>query len=373
MFRPSLRSNWSLVGLAILSLIVYYFAQTTHKDIKMRWYEDKMEAAKTMQKYLKVLKAEAISKGYNIDKTNDPNETGLIGKSVTSITTSRGLLSQKLTSLNPNLAAVFIEYLKKMNLDKGDYVAVGFTGANPGANLALYAALETMELNPVIIVSLGSAGFGANRLDFTWLDMEAVLYQEGLINFQSHYASLGGSNDNGRGLSKEGRNSLIAAIKRNNCTLINSGSLTKNIDLRMDYYQDELPESSSYQAFINLGGAKANVGEFINAKLIKDGINRNLADFNFDRKGCIAYFAMDNIPILHAFYITKIADRYGLPIDPEPLPKPGTGKVFINKVNNVTVAAIGLGLILLAVTLVILFDRKDRHFTRNIVDPDKSI
>ncbi|MDD3051719.1 MAG: poly-gamma-glutamate system protein [Candidatus Cloacimonetes bacterium] len=373
MFRPSLKSNWSLVLLAILAIILFYFAQTSHKEIRVRWYDEKLQSAELMNDFMKQLKTEVITRDLEIDSTNDPNQTGLIGPSISSITTSRGLLSEKLTSLNPNMAAATVDYLKKLNLNKGDYVAIGLTGSNPGLNLALYAALETLEIKPVIITMVGSGGFGANRPEFTWLDMEKILYDNEIISFKSMYASIGGGRDVGRGLSPTGRELILEAIERTGNILLDEKLMEENLKKRMRFYNESLPVDSQYKAFINIGGGIANIGNFVNAKLIPNGINYNLSEKKFDSRGVLMYFADKNIPILHLFSVSYLARNFDLPTDPEPVPEPGTGKTFISKVNNVTVASICLLILSIAVLVVIIFDRKDRHFTSNIIDPDQNI
>lgn len=52
----------------------------------------------------------------------------------------------KRAAINPNLAAVFVEESSKMKLMPGDYIAVGITGSNPAVNIALYSAIQVMEL-----------------------------------------------------------------------------------------------------------------------------------------------------------------------------------------------------------------------------------
>lgn len=373
MFKPQHRSLITLVVLGIIALGLYAFAQTSYRDVKSNWYDEKMAAAKLMSACLTELKTEVVARGYAIDPINDPNQTGLIGLSVSSITTSAGNLSERLTALNPNLAGVMVDYLKQARLHEGDYVAVGLTGANPAANIALYAALETLKLKPIIIAAVGSSQYGANRPDFTWLDMETLLYDKQLISFKSNQASLGGGKDSGRGLSLEGREALEAAFARNNVPLINEGELQKNIDARKKIYAEARPENVKYRAFVNVGGGLANVGSLVNAKLIRNGVNRHLDDKNFSSPGIMMHFAKRKIPVVHIYQITKIAERYGMPIDPEPLPEAGTGKVFVKTINNAIVAAICLFILLVAIFIAIHMDRKHRYYLSNIVDLDEEL
>ena len=373
MFRPSLKNNYSLVALALFALLLFYVAQTNYRDIQATWFEEKQIAAFTMDTAIHLIKDEVIALGYTIDKMNDPNETGLIGLNVSSITTSRGTLSERLLTTNPNFAAAILDLLKRANLNEGDYVAVGVTGANPGANLALFAAMETLKLNPVVITSVGAATYGANREMITWLDMERVIYEHGLISFYSQFASLGGTNDLGRGLPPEGRDNIMEAIERNESILIGGETLEENVELRLEAYANSLPEGQNYRAFINIGAGVGNVGSLVNARIISTGINRRLGERTFREPGALMFFAQQNIPIIHIYNINKIVSDYKLPRNLVPMPEPGTGSIFSTRINNIYVAIICWLLLVIAIVVVIFFDRHDRHFMSNVIDPDEEL
>jgi len=373
MYRPSLKNNSTLVMLTLLAVILFLFTHYSHREIPADWQQEKIAAAVLMEQAMQCLKQEVLALGYSIDQINDPNETGLIGINVSSITTSRGNVSERLMTLNPNFAAIFIDLLKKLNLTAGDYVAVGVTGANPGANLALFAALETLKINPVIITSVGAATYGANRENFTWLDFERILYENHLISFYSEYATLGGTNDLGRGLPPEGRESIIEAVELNNRHLLNSENLEESVQLRLNAYQESLPENMEYRAFINVGAGVGNVGSLVNARIISTGINRRLGERNFREPGVMMFFARNNIPVIHIYNINKLVSEYQLPRNPFPMPNPGTGSLFSARINNIYIASICLVILVVAIIGVIVFDRKSRSFSSNLVDPDEEL
>ncbi|HOD17882.1 MAG TPA: poly-gamma-glutamate system protein [Candidatus Cloacimonadota bacterium] len=373
MYRPSLKSNRSLIGLFILSIILFAIAQYSYRNIQAEYYEEKLQAAQLMNRFIETIRTELKSSGFQFDPINDPYATGLIGTKLSTITTSKGVLSEKQTALNPNLAAAYIQQLKDAGVKEGDYVAVGITGSNPGANLALYAAMSVLKVKPVIITALSSSMFGANRDNFTWLDIESILKKHNLIDFSSAYASLGGREDLGIGLSDSGIQYLKDAMSRNHVPLLSSSNLQENIDLRMKAYQEMLPAGEKYKLFINIGGSLANVGSNVNARLIPEGINRKLAEKNFEQQGVMMFFAKKNIPVLHNLRILNLAQKYDLPIAPETLPKPGEGKIFSSRIHNTLITAICLFILVAAIVLVILFDRHDRHFMANLVDPDEEL
>ncbi len=373
MYKPSLKSIWSLAALAVISLILYYIAQNSYSSIKAESYDNKIAAANHMKECMEVLREEFDRLDYTIDTTNDPNETGLIGLSGSIITTSRGILEDKITQLNPNFAAVYVDLLQSIRVSPGDYIAVGTTGANPGLNLALYSAAHILDINLVVIPSVGSAMFGANREEFTWLDMEKVLYDNGLINHRSVAASIGGGGDIGRGLPIEGREHIEQKVKGMGITLIYTGDLSGNKQQRMEIFDQHLPERTRYRAFINVGGGLANVGATVNANLLRDGIYRHLAERTFATEGVMMIFGRRNIPVIHTFRPSALAERYGLVEEPIPFPEIGEGDVFVTVVNNVTTATICLIILLVLIIAVIIFDRYDRHFTTNIIDPDQEL
>ena len=373
MYRPSLKSNRSLVILLLLAILLFYIAQTSYIKVRTDNYEAKLASAQLMKAAMDSLTAELHNRNLEIDPIDDPLQTGLIGIRLSSITTDRGLLSEKRAALNPNLAAIFVEELSKLKLMPGDYIAVGITGSNPAVNIALYSALQVMELNPKIIVALSSASYGANRPELTWLDIERILKEKGLFKFNSSYASLGGKEDLAIGLSDNGILALREAMSRNNVPLLIGSDLADNIDIRMAAYEELLPAGERYKAFVNIGTGIANVGSEPNANLIPEGINRSLAEHNYENEGVIIKMAKNNVPVLHFRRILRWAKRYNLPTSFDTMPKVGEGKMFSSLIHNQTVNIICLAILLIAIVVVIIFDRHDRRFMANIVDPDEEL
>jgi len=373
MYRPSLKSNRSLVILLLLAILLFYIAQTSYIKVRTDNYEAKLASAQLMKAAMDSLTAELHNRNLEIDPIDDPLQTGLIGIRLSSITTDRGLLSEKRAALNPNLAAIFVEELSKLKLMPGDYIAVGITGSNPAVNIALYSALQVMELNPKIIVALSSASYGANRPELTWLDIEKILKEKGLFNFSSSYASLGGKEDLAIGLSDNGILALREAMSRNNVPLLIGSDLADNIDIRMAAYEELLPAGERYKAFVNIGTGIANVGSEPNANLIPEGINRSLAEHNYENEGVIIKMAKNNVPVLHFRRILRWAKRYNLPTSFDTMPKVGEGKMFSSLIHNQTVNIICLAILLIAIVVVIIFDRHDRRFMANIIDPDEEL
>lgn len=352
-------SKTVLSVLVLLALMIFLAVEFGKVDVRLKWYEQKIEAARIAKNAAEFLKEFRLQKGVFIDAVNDPNGTALIGQDITPITTDRGYIEAKLTATNPNFAAVVVEMLKNAGLEKNDMVAVAFTGSLPGLNIAVHAALQTLKLKPIIITSVGASNWGANDPYYTWLDMENVLFKEGIIENKSIAASIGGGLDVGRGLSPEGRQLIIDAIERNKIEFINEEHLENSIQKRIDIY-DKYREKNNIKAFINVGGGISSLGSTENDKFIPSGLSMSLPMMNYPRRGVLIRMAEENIPIIHLLNINQLARKYGLPISPTPLPVPGEGQVFVQRRYSVILTLV-LTLFLTAAIAFVFFMEKKRH------------
>jgi len=355
MFIPSVKSKYSLISLFIIAILLFYWVNNSRVYVKEKYFREKVEAAELMRKAEKVISDYRIEQKIFIDKVNDPNQTGLIGEKSTIITTDRGSLSAKLTSLNPNIAAVIVDMFKKANLKKGDKVVVSCTGSFPAVNIAVMSAAKVLGLKLTIISSVGASMFGMTDPDFTWLDAETLLNEKGIFPYKSIAASLGGGRDLGRGLNFTGRTLIKRSIKRNNVLLIHENSLEKNIKRKMALLEKD---TSNPKLYINIGGGLSSLGNSINGKLVSPGYHRHLSIKNIPLKGTMFLFAEKGVPIIHLLNIPKIAEIYELPIAPDPLPKIGTGKIFVDTRYNVTFAGISLTILIILIFVIIFFDHQ---------------
>jgi poly-gamma-glutamate system protein len=357
MFVPSAKSNLSLLLLLIISIALFMWVDDSRIYVSEEHYEEKLAAAKLMQQAENAIKEHRLAQNIFIDEVNDPNRTALIGEKQSLIVTDRGNLTAKLTSLNPNFAATIVDLFKNAKLKKGDKVAFSCTGSFPAINLAVMSAAKVLELDLVIISSVGASMFGATDPDFNWLDMESLLYDKNIFSYKSYAASMGGGRDLGRGLNLLGREAIIESIERNNVELVNEGSLEKNIHRKMEYYEDVV-KGEKYKLYVNVGGGLSSLGNSINGKLIKPGYHKYISLKNIPLKGTMFLFADRGVPIIHLLDIAKYSDQYDLPPAPDPLPKPGTGNMFKNERYNITIASIALFILAVLILIVILFDHK---------------
>jgi poly-gamma-glutamate system protein len=326
-----------LVLLAVLGIGFHLLTQATRHMKPQPYMDDKMAASTQAVRCFEAIRETRVGATETLDKENDPEASGLIGQEFTLITTDRGVLDSKLTTANPNFAAVFVEYFRELNLKPGDPVAIAMTGSFPALNISMLTAAERLQLKPIVITSAGSSMWGANDPKFTWLDMEKLLNDRGLLHTRSVAASIGGSNDRGRGLSPKGRVLLRDAIVRNGIPFISEPTLEQSIVKRIDTW-NAAAGTRGIKAYVNIGGGSASVGNAQNANLIPAGINRQLKPYNWTQRGALHQFARKRVPVIHILNIESIATVYGLPLTPEAIPPVGEGDIFHKQAYDLRVA-----------------------------------
>ncbi|MFQ5904211.1 MAG: poly-gamma-glutamate system protein, partial [Candidatus Binatia bacterium] len=317
---------WLMAAILVFIWIGVQRSPTIKETEAYYW---KVEAARRMFQGMETIKAAKMKNHIPINREDDPNLTGMIGPVFTEITTTLGNLTSKRTATNPNFAAVIVEMLIRAGLKRGDLIAVAFSGSFPSLNLAALAAIETMGLEPIIISSVGASMWGATDPRMTWLDMETILLQKGVIHYKSVSATFGGDGGVGKGMSPDGHQMTQEAILRNGVEFLSADSLVELIEREMELYHRYagLP----IKAFINVGGTAASLGSGPLADRIPTGLQLNLQSLGHPRRGLIFRMAETGIPVIHLLNIRSLALQYRLPIDPIPLPQIGEGPVYFTK------------------------------------------
>lgn len=372
-FIPAIQKTSTLVLLSILSLICFIISINMKTIEVSPSYTSKIKAAKLMKAAMNELKNHRMEQSIFIDSENDPNETGLVGGPFSLITTDEGDLDAKLTTLDPNFSAIIVDLMSQLSLKKNDTVAILMTGSMPGANIAVLTACKSLGLIPITISSVGASQWGANQIDFTWLDMERILFEKELIPSVSIAASIGGRNDMGRLLSPAGRDLIIENISKYNIPLIKKNRLNDNILNRMELYK-KYASIDSYKAIINIGGGVASLGTSFNLKLLSPGVV-NRSDINkIERSGSIegvfSRFIKSNVLGLHILNIRPLIEQYNMQFAPIPLPEIGTGSLYAVERYNLIVVTFCL-LLIVGSVLLIGFQSKQKikeHLTQ--YEPD---
>ncbi len=356
------RRTVSLVLLALLAVAMQLVLERTRTAVRQRDYVLKLAAAEKAAAAFDTLRHRRRLVGAELDLVNDPAGTGLIGPEFSRITNARGDLEAKLTSLNPNWAAVMVQLLRRAGVREGDRVAVAVSGSFPGINIGLYAALEVLGARPVVITSVGSSMWGANDPRFTWLDMERILDESGVLHVRSAAATFGGGDDMGRGLSPTGRRLIREAIERNGIPLLASENIEDAITRRMAFYE-ERARGRPYRCYVNVGGGVASLGSGQNRILIPRGLSLSLPPRNWPRKGTLVLMAERGVPVIHVLEIAALAREFGLPVAPDYLPRPGEGEIFVRNSYRLGLTA-ALVVVYVVVSLLVLVPGFRRRVAR---------
>jgi poly-gamma-glutamate system protein len=291
-----------------------------------------VEAARLMERSLASVRALRLEKRIPIDRTIDPNATGIIGDEFSALTTSVGAVEAKRTAANPAFAAVMVGYFRRAGLKAGDVVAVGASGSFPAFALATLSAARVLDLRPVVIYSVGSSMYGANLPGFTLVDMLGRLRDDGLLPYRLAAVSPGGGGDDddegGGVLFDESGGTLVAETRRSGLPIVSGRSLADRIRNRLRIY-DEAGSGRPIRCFVNIGGAAASFGSTSASLSLPNGlVLRPPVLPSSPTRGVVFEFAARGVPVVHLLFVKGLARDNGLPFDPIPLPPIGEGAVY---------------------------------------------
>jgi poly-gamma-glutamate system protein len=355
-WRPPGVSRRALLLIAAVAVGVLALVEKFPVVRKQRWHDEKIAAARLTLDAFKAIKAEKQAKNIALDPDGDPQQTGMIGTSLTPVTSNTGYLSAKRASVNPNFAAIVVELLKRAGVEKGDLVAVGTSGSFPAMNVAAFAAIQTLGLEPIVISSASASEWGANDVNFLWIDMERALVDRQIFGFRSVAASKGGIDDRGVGMSKEGRALLDAAIERNGLAKIEPKTVVESIEQRMRVY-DEKAGGRAVKAYVNVGGGAASVGTLVGKKQFRPGLNLEPPRGAGLMDSVMLRFAERGVPVLHLTNLSQLAKTHGLGANGDGgIPPIGEGKIYVKAEYNRWLALGGIVCVLAAMLAFIRLD-----------------
>ena len=340
MFRPSIQKTRILVFLALINIIVYYFVSSSVVTFRASDYELKIASAEKMENALNVLKK--YGRKYPF-LSRDPFDTRLVflNTETSPLLTDIGKYEAKSTVLKPNFSALIIDQFSKSGLNKGDTIAVSMTGSMPGANIAVLMACEAMELEYILISSLGASSWGATDMNLSWPKMEKILYDNNLISKVSDKFTYGGGADYlkrgtryrkiyGGDSKRVSIDSLMISLYPNktmddlfilhglsNDEVLNdsTGTILKtSINQRISFYEKSCSDGSlsCFDAYVNVGGGVASFG-YKGKNKLKDNFGYVKASDVLDvlpsfekRNSVMAKFAESNIPLINITEIEKL-------------------------------------------------------------------
>ncbi len=326
-WRPKSVSRTALLLIACFAVGGLILVEAFPVQTKRPYGEDKKNASRKALEAFEMIYYARQQTRVPIDTSADPTGSGLLGLPMSSVTSLAGTLEDKQSTINPNFAAVMVQLLRDAGVKKGDVVAVGVSGSFPALNIATYAALETIQAEPIVIASASSSQWGANIPGLLWLDMERVLNEEGVFKTKSIAASIGGHADRGLRFPEDGLAEIMESIERNQLTLLESKKFEESVEKRMKLYEEKA-DGRPIVAYVNVGGGMVSVGRTIGKKTFGSGLNEQLPAGANELDGVMVRFSKQGLPVIHIVNIQDLAEKYGLPLEPQSMPKVGDSAVF---------------------------------------------
>jgi poly-gamma-glutamate system protein len=312
-----------------------------------------------MASALKSLRESYLSRGLQFDDAVDPNHTALIGVEYSDMVTTLGSADAKRSTTNPNAAGLVVNLLLEAGVKRGDTIAVGCSGSFPALVVATLAAAKALGVHPVLILSLGSSSFGADRTDWTLLDILESLRKKGLVDVSAAAVSLGGAHDVGSDIEQEMRKTLTEKIRFSGIPFLYEPDLTRNVARRMEIYFGSAG-SRRISAFVNIGGSQADLGVDPSILKLEPGVNQQITlPEKEERYGVVFAMAKRHIPVVHFLHIKGLLLKYGLPWDPMPLPSVSAEHVSLPRSTlNASVVAATSVYFLLIIMIFISYRKK---------------
>ena len=375
MFRPQIQRTRVLFLIAIFNLTLVYFSATSKEYIKKDGLDEKLKSTSIMSSCFDTLLG--VSFGNNEDMYN----TGLVGVSSSDITTifdtdEKSMKNSKISCTHPNFAAFIVEKFQEIQLNAGDKVAISMTGSLPGANLAVISACEAMGLEPVIISSLGSSSWGANRTDLSWLEIESLLFNSKKINYKSVASSIGGENDLGDNLSDKGIEIIESVIAESDVEFVNEASLQDNIKKKIEIFKKN-NKNFDYSAYVNIGGGSASVGYGDGKDSLKAGIiypiEKNIIKYDGFNNSIAKYFLDKGVPFVNVKNINLLAKSVGL-YPPDKSIEKNQGLLFYSIIDyNLFVIIVSIILSVLSIGGVGVYSHYEIKKRMREYDPDSIV
>jgi poly-gamma-glutamate system protein len=329
--EKNLKNLYLIVTFMILLIFFILLKNTAYID-KDNNYTQKIEAAQKMKLAIDELGKQGEKLGINLGGKTQVERSPLLGIDFSDITTTLGSEEAKKTSINPNFAAVVVDMLEKLNLNEEDKVAVNFSSSFPAINIAVLCALDAMNIDSIVISSIGASTHGGNNPDFTYVDMEKFLFEKGILNKKSDQISYGGKNDLGEDINRKTLEKIVIRTGFED-KLIKKNNYEKNLEKKIDVFSKE-----NIKCFINVGGNTTALGK--SYIMYEPGI---ITKSRYkDQTGLIGYYLNRNIPVLHFLNIKKIAGKYGLTVNPSKVDSIGDKKVYFKVKYSAELLIVGI-------------------------------
>jgi poly-gamma-glutamate system protein len=321
-----------IVSASVVSAAAWLLLLLLSPAPQIPWSAEMLAAAARTRDAGAIVAQAARAAGVMMPPVLDPNRTGLIGPPYSELLTTTGQLEAKRTTTNPDVAGLIAHLLRRAGAQAGDAVAVGASASFPALLIASVVAAEELGVYPVVILSLGSSSYGASNPDFDLLHIDQRLRAAGAFVAGPAAVSLGGAADVGAEFEPAVRERLQQRVRSAGLPLLDESDFRRGVLQRLEIYfgpgrvpaADAVGGGGRIAAYINIGGTAASLGTSPLVLDVRPGLNTALPVPAVAARGVLAEMAAREVPVIHLLNIRGLAERYGLPWDPVPLPAPGT-------------------------------------------------
>ncbi len=321
-----------------------------------------LRAAEIMASAERAVRECRDEKGMAPDPARDINLTGLIGIETSPVTTTLGNLEAKRTTTNPNFAGLVARLLLDAGVRRGDTVAVGASSSFPALIVAVLAAAQALDVEPLLVCSLGASQWGANDPGFDALDVLDCLKRGAGPRVRILALAAGGDEDRGAELSAQGRKLLEDRIRNSGLAIVDEPDLERNVGRRVRLFR-EAAAGRRVGAFVNIGGSWANIGTDASVLRVAPGLARVAEIPPPGSRGVLQEMAATGVPVIHLLNIKGLVAAHGLPWDPSPMPRPGEGDLYTRRERLVGAVAAFCSLYV-CLALIVLVPRRRKPKSR---------
>ena len=316
------------------------------------YYKSMIQAVELAQDWFDIIGEEKQRREIISDAGSGVPNGFMIGDDFTSITTTLGSLSAKEVSSNPDFAALMVRLLKTAGMEPGNKAGLIISGSFPALAVSTLAAIRVLDMEAVIMSSLGASTFGANQEEATWIDMETWLEHHPDFSFSSLLVSYGAENDRGEGMTEEGRDNIRKAAARNDRQLYIPASLMESIR-----YKTEILSEENIDILINIGGNQSALGGCSHASAMPNGLQHHIRLCRDPDRGILQEMNEMGVPVINLLNIRDLASVYGIDLSPGNDYAESTNLFADHKPDRI---AVMISLIIGFLCLIILLDIRIR-------------
>jgi poly-gamma-glutamate system protein len=365
----------ALAAAAVASAAAWLALQLFAPHGTVTWSSEMHAAAARTQQAHAIVAEAAAAGGVLMPAATDPNRTGYIGPAYSELFTTTGQLEAKRTATNPDMSALVAHLLRRAGAEAGDTVAIGASASFPALIIAAVVAVESLGMHPVVVLSLGSSGWGATNPAFDALRIYQLVVGHGIIDTPPAAVSLGGAGDVGASLDDDVRDRLLARIRDAGVPLLFEPDIARNVRRRTDTRLADTGAGARPAlpaVYLNIGGNDASLGSSPLVLELRPGLNIAVPLPPPGQRGVIAAMAAHGVPVIHLLNMRGLAARYGLPWDPVPLPAAGTTPIRDDATRDAGPAVLLIAAAWLA-ALALLGRQAQRAHSRSLYGPDPDV